>query len=92
MHGLTHFFIHLSDAVVLARVVPVQTQAFGNLLNDPQIGFGLPRWINRLLAQLHHAVGVAHRPRLFRPSRRGQHHVSQPRGFGHENILNHQVL
>ena len=92
MHRLTHFVIDLGHTIVFTLVTPIQTHALSDLLNDPQIGFGLSWWVNGLLAQLHHAVGVADRARLFRPSSSGQHHISQPSSFGHEDVLHHQML
>ena len=78
--------------MVLTLVLPIQAHAFGNLLNDPQIGFGLSRRLNRLSAHLHHAIGVGHGTRFFWPGGSGQHHIGQPCRFCHENILNDQVL
>ena len=91
VHGLAHFFINSRHTAVVTHVVPVQAHAPGHLLNDPQIGFGLARRLNGLQAQLHHAVSVGHGAGLLGPSGGGQHHVGQPRGFGHENILHHQM-
>ena len=77
---------------MLTCVLPAQTHAFGNLLNDPQIGFGLPGRLHRLTPHLHHAVGIGHSTCFFWPRRRGQYNIGQPRRLGHENILHHQVL
>ena len=73
-------------------IVPIQAHVSCHLLNDPQIRFGLTRRINRLLAQLHHPVGVGHRAGFFGPGGGRQHHIGQPGGFGHENVLHHQMF
>ncbi len=64
----------------------------GHLLDDPQVWPGVARRVDRLLAQLHHAVGVGDRAGLLGPGGGGQHHIGQPGGFGHEDVLHHQVL
>ena len=45
-----------------------------------------------MLAELHHAVSVADGAGFFGPGGGGQHHVGQPGGFGHEDVLHHHVL
>ena len=75
-----------------AGVVPVHSHAESDFLDDPQIGLGIARWGDGLFAHLHHAVGVAHRACFFWPRRCGQHHIGQPSGFGHENVLHHQMV
>ena len=78
--------------MVLACILPIQTHAFGYLLNDPQVGFGLSGCLHRLPPHLHHAIGVGHRACFFWPCCCRQNHIGQPRRFCHENILHHQVL
>ena len=92
MHGLAHLFVNFGYAVAVALVVPAQTHAPRNLLNDPQVRLGLAGRVNRLFAQLHHAVGVADGAILLGPGRGGQHHIGQPGGLCHKDILHHQVL
>ena len=92
VHGAAHFVIDGGHAIVLALVIPGQTYALGQVLQYPQIGAGLAGRVQGLLAQLHHAVGIAHRAGFLRPGGSGQHHIGQPGGFGHENILHYQVF
>ena len=108
MHGLAHLLIDLGHAIAFSLVAispwthpsrqrPVQrrrrrAQTFCNLLDDPQVRFGLARWVNGLLAELHHAVGVADRTVLLGPGRGGQNHVGQPSGFGHKDVLHDHML
>ena len=92
MHGLAHLLVHRGNPAVNARVVPGEAHAPGDVLNDPEVSPGLPRRVNGLLSELHHAVGVAHGAGFFGPGGGGQHHVGQPGGLGHEDVLHHQVL
>ena len=92
MHGLAHFFIHRCHTAMLARVIPIQPHAFGNLLNDPKVWFCFAWWIDRLFPELHHAIGVADGACFFWPSCCWQDHVGQPCRLGHEDILHHHVL
>ncbi len=91
-HGLAHFFIHRGHALLRAGVVPVQPHARGHLLDDPQVGSRIARRVERAPPQLHHAVGVGDGAGLLGPGARGQHHIGQPGGLGHENVLNHQMF
>ena len=73
-------------------VMPAQPHTMGDSLDDPEIGAGLAGWRDRLLAQLHHAVGIADRAVFLRPGGGRQHHIGEPGGLGHENVLHHQML
>jgi hypothetical protein len=42
--------------------------------------------------ELHHAVGVGHRPDLLGPGGRGKHHVGEIRGLVEEDVLHDQVI
>ncbi len=92
MHGLTHLLVDCGHAIVRTCVIPVQPHAAGELLDDPQIGSCITGRIDRLPAHLYHAVGVGDGAGLFRPGGGRQHHIGQPGGLGHEDVLHHQML
>ncbi len=75
-----------------AGIGPIETQAATHFLNDPEILAGIARRVNRLPSELHAPVGVGEGPGLFRKGRGGEHHVRETRGFGEEDILDHQVV
>ena len=72
--------------------MPAQPHAIGDRLDDPEIGAGLARGADCLSAELHHAIGIADRAVLLGPGGGRQHHVGEPGGLGHEDVLNHQML
>ena len=45
-----------------------------------------------MFAELHHAVGIADSAVFLGPGGGGQHHVGQPGGLGHKDVLHHQML
>ena len=45
-----------------------------------------PGGVDRLLGEVHGAVGVRERAGLLAPERRGQHDVGEPRGLGQERV------
>ena len=73
-------------------VMPAQPHAIGDRLDDPEIGTGFAGRRDRLLAQLHHAVGIADRAVFLWPGGGRQHHVGEPGGLGHEDVLHHEML
>ena len=77
---------------MLARVIPIQPHAFGDLLNDPEVWLCLAWRIDSLFAELHHSIGIADGSSFFWPSCCGQDHVGQPCCLGHEDILHHHVF
>src|SRR5438046_10634377 len=66
-----HALAHLVEYFARMRVVPVQTHAACKMVDDPQILFRLAGRLDRLAAELHHAVGVGDGADLFRPGRGG---------------------
>ncbi len=87
-----HTLAHLVEHVGNVGVVPGQTQAARQLIDDPEI---LPRVAGRIqrpAPQLHHPVGVGERSVLLRKRGCWKHDVCQITGFRQENILYDQVL
>ena len=85
-HTAAHFLEHLSRM----RVVPGQPQPLRKIHNDRKILPRLPRGGKRCAPELDQPVGIGKRAGLFGMRRGGQDHVCEPRGFGRENILDHQ--
>ena len=73
-------------------VVPGQPDAIGDRLDDPEIGACVAWRCDGLLAQLHHPVGIADRAVFLWPGGGRQHHIGEPGGLGHEDVLHHQML
>ena len=73
-------------------VGPRQAESLGDLDQDPQIVARIAGQRQRLAAHLHLAVGIGHRARLLRPSRRRQDHVGHHRRLGEEDVLHHEML
>ena len=48
--------------------------------------------LDRLAAELHHAIGVRHGADLLGPRGRGQHDVGEVRRFGEEDVLHDQMI
>ena len=87
-----HRLAHLVEHVLRAAVVPVQTQAAGHFLDDPQILARIARRVDRRAAQLHLTVGVGEGAVLLGEGGRRQHHVGEIGGFGQEDVLHHQPV
>src|SRR5699024_6057098 len=87
-HGLAH----LSEYFARTIVVPVQTDATGNLLDNPQVLFGFAGRVQRLAAHLYQTVGIGECTIFFHVYGRRQHDIGEPRGFGEENILDDEVF
>ena len=73
-------------------VVPVQSDAPRDVLNDRPVGARIARQIECLAAHLDLAVGVGDGAVFFRPGRRRQHDIGVERGFGQEQILHDQMF
>ncbi len=87
-----HRLAHLVEHVRSTTVVPVEAHAARDFLDDPQIGLRLARRLQRLAAELHHAVGVGDGAILLRPRSGGQDDVCEIAGFGEEDLLHHQPV
>ncbi len=87
-HGLAH----LGKYIGRAAVVPVQTDAACQLLDDPQVLAHFSRWIQRLAPKLHQPIRIGERAGLFGIAGCRQHNVGKGSGFGQEQILDHQMV
>ena len=73
-------------------IVPVETDAARDLLDDPEILTRVARRIERLTAELHAPVRVGEGPGLLRERRCGQNHIRVARRLGEEDVLHHQMI
>ncbi len=55
-------------------------------------GRASPGAVQRLAAQLHHAIGVGHRAGFLGPCGRRQNNVGVIAGFGQEDFLHHEMI
>ena len=88
LHAALHFGKHVARVVV----VPAESEAPGDLLDDPPVRAGLARRRQRRAPHLHLAVGVGDGAVLLGPAGRRQDDVRELRGLGHEQVLHDQVF
>ena len=74
----------------LARAVEVKifsaAHPFGDFLNNPPIGLGFARRVNRLVDFHDARFRVGRHAFVFRPRRAGQNDIGVARGFAHKEI------
>ena len=87
-HGLAH----LGEDRLRPLVVPVEAEAAGDLLDDPEVLAGLAGGLEGLAAELDAAVGVGEGAGLLGVSGGGQDDVGVAGRLGEEDVLHHQVL
>ena len=83
---------HFGKDIARVLIRPVETKIFRDFLDDPPILARVAGQGQGMAAHLDLPVGVGDGAVLFRPGRRGQHHIGMERGFGQEYILHHEVL
>src|SRR5262249_20429082 len=88
IHALPHFLEHLSGV----GIVPVQSNTACDLIDDPEIGARITRWIERLAAELNHSIGVRHGAALFGPCCGWEYDIGEVCSLGEKNVLDDQVV
>ena len=74
------------------RVLPVESDAPGELDDQPEILSRVTGRFDRFASELHHAIRVGDRADLLRPRRGWQHHVGEVGRLGEEDILHDEVI